>query len=218
MRAENQICLERPELAGFKVESEQTSLTLPAVATAGSLTLFRYTSYDVPFWVRPNSRSGRWHVSGDPPTQYWSMTPDAAWAELIRSENLRTEAELDELRMPIWACRYPASNLVDFGEHHACERLGISATELVADDCSPCQALGRRLRIDSCPGVIAPCVALDGHWNVTLFGARRQIDWRDRPALARTVPATVVSVGRPRRNLINEVRRRLDLNSPPALF
>ena len=206
------------EPAGFKVASEQISLTLPAVTTAGSVTLFRYTSYDGPFWVRPNSRAGRWHVFGDPPTQYWSMTPDAAWAELIRTEDLHTEAELEELRMPIWACRYPVSNLVDFGEQSVCEKLGVSLDELIADDWSSCQSLGRRLRSDGCPGVIAPCVALEGHWNVTIFGARRQIDWRDRPALARTVPAAVVAAGRPRRGLVNIVRRRTDLAAPPALF
>lgn len=205
------------EPAGFRVVSEQISLELPAIATAGSVTLFRYSSYDVPFWVRGNTRPGRWHQLGDGPTQYWSMTPDAAWAELIRAEELFSESELDELRMPLWACRFPKARLLDLGQSATRERLGISDRDLVSDDWTACQGLARKIRAEH-PGLISPCPALDGHWNVTIFGPRRQIDWRDRPALARNVPAAVVAIGRPRHDLIASVTRRSDPTGRPALF
>jgi RES domain-containing protein len=199
------------------VVSEQLPFELPAIATAGSVTLFRYTSYDVPFWVRGNTRPGRWHRVGDGPTQYWSMTPGAAWAELIRAEDLHSESELDELRMPLWACRFPKAGLLDLGQPEIRKVLGISERGLVNDDWTACQTLGRDIRADH-PGVIAPCPALDHHWNVTMFGPRRQIDWRDRPALARTVPAVIVAVGRPRYGLLATVTRRSDPSNRLALF
>lgn len=198
--------------------SEQIAFPLPAVSTAGSLTLFRYSSYDVPFWVKPNTRPGRWNLANEAPTQYWSMTPDAAWAELIRAENLQTEQELDEVRMPIWASRVPAAGLIDLGVDATRERLGTSLAELSSEDWASCQQLGRELRHAGHLGVISPCAALEGHWNVTIFGPRRQIDWRDRPALARTVPAAIAAVGRPPRGLLDRVRRPADPATRPRLF
>lgn len=200
-----------------RVASEQTELTLGQVVTPGSITLFRYTDYDVPFWSRQNSRPGRWHRRGDPPTQYWSMTPDGAWAELIRTENLRSEANLDLVRMPMWACRAPMIGLLNLTDIDVQDAQGITEQELVGDDWTPCQALGGAIR-GAGTGVIAPCAALDGHANVTIFGARRAIDWRDRPALARTVPATVVAVGRPPAGLVERVRRPADDSGALPLF
>jgi RES domain-containing protein len=188
------------------VASEQTELALPGVVAAGSLTLFRYSGYDVPFWARPNSRSGRWHQFGDPPTQYWSMSPEAAWAELIRAEQLLVEADLDLVRMPLWACRVPVVGLVNLTEAAVQAAHSVTDADLVADFWHACQSLGQLLRAEH-PGVIAPCAALDGHANVTLFGARRAIDWRVRSALARAVPATVVAIGRPPVGLVDLVRR-----------
>jgi RES domain-containing protein len=199
------------------VASEQTELGLGQVVTPGRITLFRYSDYDVPFWSRQNSRPGRWHRRGDPPTQYWSMTPDAAWAELIRAENLRSEAELDLVRMPIWACRVPMVGLLNLTDIDVQDAQGITEPELVGDSWTPCQELGGKVRA-TCAGVIAPCAALDRHANVTIFGARRAIDWRDRPALARTVPATVVAVGRPPVGLLERVRRTADDDGALPLF
>jgi hypothetical protein len=81
-----------------------------------------------------------------------------------------------------------------------------------------CQDLGRELRHAGHPGVLAPCAALDGHWNLAIFGARRQIDWRDRPALARTIPAAIVAVGRPAPGFVRRVQRPAHPASRPRLF
>ena len=197
--------------------AEQIELDLPAVSSAGSLTLFRYCSYDVPFWVLPNTRSGRWQVQGEEPTQYWSSTPDAAWAELIRAERLRTESELDLVRMPIWVCRFPIAGLVDLRDHEAREAASISEAALIDDDWSACQRLGSALR-KSHVGVIAPCAALDGHANLTMFGPKRMVDWRERAALSSAVPAGIVSIGRPPLNLVERVRQSADLSGRQSLF
>lgn len=197
--------------------AEQTELSLPSVVSTGRATLFRYSSYDVPFWVLPNTRAGRWHCVGDPPTQYWSGSPDAAWAELIRSEELRLEEDLDLLRMPLWAGRFPLAEMVDLQEPAAMDSTGLTAEDLVGEDWAACQEAGSAMR-RSRSGVIAPSAALDGHASVTMFGARRMIDWRQRPALASAVPAAVVAIGRPRRGLLEKVRHRADPAGSQRLF
>jgi hypothetical protein len=68
------------------------------------------------------------------------------------------------------------------------------------------------------PGVIAPSAALDGHASVTIFGARRAIDWRNKPALASTLPATRAAVGRPPPGLIPKVRRKAGTARQTPLF
>lgn len=144
------------------------------------------------------------------------MTSDAAWAELIRAENLRTEHDLDLLRMPLWVCRFPHAGLLDMTSTEVQAIYEVTDDLLTSDDWTICQRVGRQVR-SSCAGVIAPCVALEGHANVTLFGARRKIDWRMRPALARTTPAGVVALGRPAEGLLPRVRRP-SVDSVPSLF
>lgn len=177
------------------------------------LVAFRYSDYDVPFWVRPNSRAGRWHVTGDPPTQYWSTTPDGAWAELIRAEELTREDELDLLRMPMWVCRIPCLGLVDLREAAAQQRLGLTAADLMSEDWSKCQEAAAELR-GTARGVITPSAAIDGASNVTLFGARRAIDFEHQPRLAAAVPSAVVAHGRPRPGLIPLVHHRTSYPHP----
>lgn len=197
--------LSRRDRAAFKVGSEPLTSELPTAPSRGSLTLFRYCVDESPFWVLPNGRAGRWNNAGEQPTQYWSATPDAAWAELIRREGLEAEADPDLVRMPIWACRAPVAGLIDLRNAWAREAAGITEAELVSDDWSPCQRLSAALR-GSCSGVIAPSPVLDGHANVTMFGPRRMIDWRGRTALPSSIPACIASVGRPRPGLLDEVR------------
>lgn len=184
--------------------SEPLSL-LPGAA--GELTAFRYSSYDVPFWARENTRDGRWNYAHLDSTQYWALTPSAAWAELIRQEDLRTEADLDLVRMRFWVCRLSTGMVIDLRHEEERERRGISEGALIAEDHSACQELAVELR-QHFRGVIAPSAALPEHANVTLFGRRRPVDWENRPTLASTVPASPVSLGRPPEGLVDRVRRR----------
>lgn len=194
--------------------SEQVALQLGA---RGSLTAFRYSDYDVPFWARPNSRPGRWHDVGDQPTQYWSLTPDGAWAELIRAKDLYTEAELDLVRMPVWVCRVSKQGLVDLLDADAQESCAITPLQMISDDWGPCQQAARSLR-RHCRGIISPNPGLDGHSNLTLFGARRAIDWQATPALASALPAAIAAIGRPREGMIPRVRLRTGAGPQALLF
>jgi RES domain-containing protein len=178
---------------------------------------FRWTTYDVPFWARHNSRPGRWHRVGDSPTQYWSLTPEAAWAELIRHEGLYEEVELDLVRMPLWVCRLPKASIVDLHVPEHRERYGLELGDLVDDDWEPCQAARGSLEADA-RGVIAPSPALPEHANVTLFGARRTIDWTRQPVLASTIPAALSAIGRPPEGLLARVRRATTPAPQDSLF
>lgn len=197
-----------------RVASEQTALP---ISGSGSLTAFRYSSYDVPFWARNNTRDGRWHRVGAGPTQYWSLCPEAAWAELIRYEDLKTEGELDDVRMPLWVCRVPMLGLLDLRDADAHKGWGLDTDALVADDWRRTQEAGASIR-RHVKGIITASAALPGHGNVTLFGARRAVDWHSRPRLASTLPTTRAAIGRPPPGLIPHVRRRGQLAPDNRLF
>jgi len=135
------------------------------------------------------------------------MTPDAAWAELIRAKDLYAEEELDLVRMPMWVCRVSVMGLIDLHDPDTMDGCGLTHEMLIGDDWTPCQQAGPVLW-EEMRGVIAPSAALDGHASLTIFGARRAIDWRGKPALASTLPAARAAVGRPPPGLIPKVRRK----------
>jgi RES domain-containing protein len=190
-------------------------LTLLPAGPSTELIAFRYANYDTPFWVRSNAMSGRWNLAGEAPTQYWALSSDAAWAELMRSEDLHTDADLELVRMPLWACRIGATLLVDLNDQRRRDEFGVTDEALVSDDWTVCQQLAPTLR-QHFMGVIAPCAALLGHSNVTLFGARRAIEWISQPKLASAVRTSKVAIGRPPSSLIGHVQHRPPPESTPG--
>ncbi|MGI8729237.1 MAG: hypothetical protein ACR2LK_04505 [Solirubrobacteraceae bacterium] len=82
---------------------------------AEDLVGFRSCSYDLPFWVRSNTRAQRWNLPLEGPTQYWSCTPDGAWAEHIRFNAIMTEAELDDVRIPMSSAQAAPRRSSDLG-------------------------------------------------------------------------------------------------------
>ena len=173
---------------------------------AAGLVGFRYSNYDTPLWARPNSLPARWHDLGDEPTQYLSLRPAAAWAELARAENLRSDEELALVRMPIWVLRIDEHKIVDYREFALAEAAGFPPEALVDDDHSRSRAEGRRLRELGYRGVLAPSAALPGALNLTLFGSRVISAWSRERTLASSVPAALVAVGAPRPGLAANVR------------
>lgn len=168
---------------------------------------FRYADYDVPFWARANTQDGRWHRSSEAcRTQYLSVSPDGAWADLIRSENLRTEPEVALVRMPLWVARLDENGIVDYSTFERAEAAGFPPDALIDDDWERCQTEGTRLRDLGLRGVLAPSASLPGEVTITLFGGRRAVHWDDDPLVASAIPANVVTVGRPPVGLVDRVR------------
>lgn len=170
------------------------------------LTVFRYSNYDSPFWARNNRTPGRWHAVGDGATQYLALVPNGAWAELARAERLRHEAELAEVRMPIWAARVTQHDIVDYRTFAHAEAAGFEPSALVDDDYARCQHEGNRLREAGFAGVLAPSAALPDAVNLTLFGRRVLSSWEASPTLASCIPACVVAVGCSSPGLSDHVR------------
>lgn len=167
---------------------------------------FRYSSYDVPFWARPNTTSERWHHAREGATQYLSATPDGAWAELIRNENLRSEPDLRLVQMPLWRARVEQGGLADYRDFETAEQAGFDPEALIDDDQSKCREEGARLRAAGFAGILYPSAALPGEMNLALFGPKILLPWGASRRLASGIPANEVTVGAPPRELLPRVR------------
>lgn len=171
-----------------------------------SAAFYRYSSYDVPFWARPNTTDERWHALGDGPTQYLSATPDGAWAELIRNENLRSETDLALVQMPLWQAQIDEAQIADYRDFETAERAGLDPAVLIDEDQGPCRMEGRRLRENGFAGVLYPSAALPGEQNLALFGPRILLPWGASRKLASGIPANKLTVGAPPADLLPRVR------------
>ncbi|HYB23843.1 MAG TPA: RES family NAD+ phosphorylase [Solirubrobacteraceae bacterium] len=175
--------------------------TISVTATA-----YRYSSYDTPFWVRENSRPGRWHRQGDGATQYLAMSTDGAWAELIRYEELTVEDEVAMVSVSMWAVAIEQGMIADYSIFEQAERAGFDPAALVDEDHERCQREAARLRELNYAGVLAPSAALPGAVNLTLFGPRMASTWERPKLLASSVPATILTKGAPPPGLLERVR------------
>lgn len=171
-----------------------------------SAAFFRYSSYDVPFWARPNTTDERWHSAGDGPTQYLSATPDGAWAELIRNENLRSQADLELVQMPLWQAQVDEAGIADYHDFQTAEDAGLDPEILIDEDQDACRAEGHRLRSKGFAGALYPSAALPGEQNLVLFGPRILLPWGASRKLASGIPANKLTVGAPPADLLPRVR------------
>jgi hypothetical protein len=68
------------------------------------VTVYRHADPRFPFlWETVEQAPGRWHDADGGPVQYLADTPDGAWAEFLRHEEIRTPAELATVRRALWA-------------------------------------------------------------------------------------------------------------------
>lgn len=152
---------------------------------------FRHADPRFPFLRETASPGpGRWNLPGQL-THYFSDTPDGAWAEFLRHEEITDPEDLSDVRRALWA--------VELGDPPAV-RTQLSAGTLTGDRASwaACQREAVRLRGAGKVGLTAPSAALapggahgsrveggerpgpprDGI-NLVLFGARPDlIGWR----------------------------------------
>jgi hypothetical protein len=140
-------------------------------------------------WASDRQPEGRWHAVGEGPVQYLADTPDGAWAEFLRDEEIRDVDDLDGISRALWA--------VELAEiPDARPDLEDAALQGDEDSYPVCQEEAARLRGLGHEGLLAPSAALHdatatpwrpvGEANVpgaartaqvvALFGARPELE------------------------------------------
>src|SRR5262245_47622090 len=54
-------------------------------------------------WESAAQPAGRWHGRGEGPAHYFADTPDGAWAEFLRHEEITDVEDLKTIRRQMWA-------------------------------------------------------------------------------------------------------------------
>lgn len=69
---------------------------------------FRHGDPRFPFlWEVADQPAARWHAAGDGPVQYLADTPDGAWAEFLRHEEITDPQDLPGVARRLWAVEVP---------------------------------------------------------------------------------------------------------------
>ena len=116
--------------------------------------VFRQTDHRFPFlWEGTDQPPGRWHGAGEGPVHYFADTPDGAWAEFLRHEEITDPADLETIRRQMWA--------VDIGDAPA-EPVGVASRVALGglENYPACQVESRRLRHRGAQRLRAPSAAL----------------------------------------------------------
>ncbi|MPZ51102.1 MAG: RES domain-containing protein [Dehalococcoidia bacterium] len=137
--------------------------------------VFRNTDLDVPFlWESDVQPPARWHAAEEGPAQYFSSTPESAWAEFCRHQEILEPVDLAGIERVLWAVEINDEPPV---EPH------LPPDTLTGDRSSypACQAEGRRLRAAGASRLEAPSAAVDSTsssgWHVE--GGLQPSDRRD---------------------------------------
>ena len=115
--------------------------------------------------------AGRFHEEGDEPPMYASSSEDAAWGELFRHTDPTTGISPFEVRRRMSALQVedlPVMDLTDIAVRRA---LGVTATDLVANDYAVCHAIGQlaRREPERFGGLLAPSAAIRGEQTLVVF-------------------------------------------------
>lgn len=116
--------------------------------------VFRQTDPRYPFlWSDASQPAARWHAEGEGPAHYFADTPDGAWAELLRHEEITAPEDAATVRRALWA--------VEIGDA-ALKAVSLKANVLTGDRDTywACQAHARRLRARGASRLVAPSAAL----------------------------------------------------------
>lgn len=170
--------------------------------------VFRQCDRRFPFlWESSDQPPARWHGPREGPVQYLAGTPDAAWAEFLRHEEIQDEMDLEGVRRAMWAVEVDET---EFAEP-ALER-SISTGGL--DSYPACRQEARRLSEQGATALRTPSAALE---PAAAGGLRVELGFRQGPpadgivfVLFGTRPNIVgwliVDDGRPPRELLRHVR------------
>lgn len=126
----------------------------------------------------PEQESGRWHQLGEGYAQYTALTPQGAWAELVRYHGIRDEDLAREQRRNLWVVRVAERDIADLSTFGAYEACGLDPALAVGPH-EDARILAAELRDAGYRGLLSPSAALPGTVNLTVFGERYEILERD---------------------------------------
>jgi len=116
--------------------------------------VFRQVDARYPFlWEDTSQPAGRWHADGEGPAHYFADTPDGAWAEFLRHEEITDPHDLSTIRRQMWA--------VDIGES-SLQPMDLPNAVLTGgrDTYSACQREARAIRQQGAGRLVAVTAAL----------------------------------------------------------
>lgn len=169
---------------------------------------YRHADPRLPFLVESADQpAARWNDTGEGPVQYLSDTPDGAWAEFLRHEEITDPADLATVRRALWAVEVPE-------ERWVAPDLPTQVMTGGPSTYPACRAAAREARAAGAPGLVAPSAALmpgAAHgWRVDrglvpgpARDGRTIVLFGPRPGL---VAWAAVAEGRPRDDLLRLVR------------
>lgn len=148
--------------------------------------LFRHADPRFPFlWESAGQPPARWHAAGEGPVQYLSTTPDAAWAEFLRHEEITSAQDLATVVRSMWA--------VELDELPTAKpRLTVATLTGDESTYDACRAEATRLRSAGASGLVAPSAAVDAR-----TGSGQRTDRGLRPGPRRTELVVVLFGPRP---------------------
>lgn len=115
---------------------------------------FRSCDRRFPFrWAVPGQPPGRWNAAGAGPVQYLADTPDGAWAEFLRHEEIVDKDDLSGVARALWAVEVDEPGLDQ-------PRLPDAVMTGGLDTYPTCQREAARLRGQGSRGIAAPSAAL----------------------------------------------------------
>ena len=171
--------------------------------------VYRHADARLPFlWESSAQPAARWHDDDDGPVQYFSETPDGAWAEFLRHEEITEPSDLEGVRRAMWAAEVPDETL-------ATPSLPADIVTAGPSSYPACRDEARRLRAGGATGLSAPSAALlaktPSGWRVDR--GLRPGPVRDERTIALFGPRPDVvgwaacAAGRPRADLLDRVHR-----------
>jgi hypothetical protein len=116
--------------------------------------VFRQADPRYPFlWSDVSQPAARWHADGEGPAHYFADTPDGAWAELLRHEEITDPADAATVQRALWAVEI---------EDEPFKEVSLPASALTGgrDTYRKCQDHARRLRSRGARRLAAPSAAL----------------------------------------------------------
>lgn len=74
---------------------------------------YRHADSRFPFlWESEEQPEGRWHGLGEGPAHYFADSPDGAWAEFLRHEEISDPADLETIQRAIWVVNLDENDCV----------------------------------------------------------------------------------------------------------